>query len=149
MRRDYDFANSAPQPWSAKTVLVVEDEPSIRQVIAAILEHAGYRVVLANDGNEALERFRENEVIDVVLSDVVMPGMNGVELVALLKQSRPSLRAVLMSGYSEPSQMQASIASGWTWYLRKPFGSAELLRQVSEVAFCTAPTPGSSSMVEM
>lgn len=110
------------RPGRGETVLVVEDQPELRQLLADVLDGAGYRVVLAADGMEALVRASGEERIDLLLSDVVMPRMSGQDLVAKLRDDRPTLKVLLMSGYSEGGEAVA---------LHKPFLPAQLLDAVA------------------
>ncbi|HEX2671483.1 MAG TPA: ATP-binding protein, partial [Polyangiaceae bacterium] len=88
-------------PGRGETVLVAEDDPSVRTLVKSVLERNGYRVLVAEDGVSALELAREQKGrIDLLLSDVVMPGMNGRALREALLQSYPELRVLFMSGYT-------------------------------------------------
>ena len=113
------------------TVLVVDDEQSIRALAREILEREGWSVRVAADGVEALELLGSGPKIDCVVSDVMMPRIGGVELLMKLHQARPELPAVLISGRIdlEASSMHALaplLSSGARCLLKKPF-SAELL----------------------
>ncbi|RMF84530.1 MAG: response regulator, partial [Nitrospirae bacterium] len=103
------------------TILVVDDEPLIRMVAERFLERAGYRVVSAGGGEEALERLRrEGAKIDLVLLDLTMPGMRGPQVVAALRAFLPDLPVVITSGYSEQSVTQATWAHEVQGFLAKP-----------------------------
>jgi len=108
-------------------ILVAEDRPDVRAIVNATLVEAGYSVTLAADGIEALALGGAG-AIDLVVSDVVMPSMNGIELVKALREKRPALRAVLLSGH--PGEL-AELPSR-TELLRKPFRAAELLAAVRD-----------------
>ncbi len=85
------------------TVLLVDDEPVLRRVAARLLEKLGYQVIQAADGFEALAFYRERAaVIDLVLMDLVMPGMNGYQTLEGLQLINPQVRVLLSSGYAEP-----------------------------------------------
>ncbi|MCB9700771.1 MAG: PAS domain S-box protein [Myxococcales bacterium] len=95
-------ASSATLRRGQGRVMVIEDEPLVRTVATRILRNAGYEVIACDGPAAAIERFAEEEregEIDLVISDVVMPGMNGVEVIKLLRLRRPSLRAIMVSGY--------------------------------------------------
>jgi CheY-like chemotaxis protein len=111
------------------TLLVVEDHPPLRSLISTILGHAGYRVFMAANAQEAL-RLSAADSIDLVLTDVVMPGMSGPDLVEQLRAHRPNLRVVFMSGYDQGS-LRARGAD--THYLQKPFKPRALLAKIAEV----------------
>jgi two-component system cell cycle sensor histidine kinase/response regulator CckA len=113
-----------------ETILVVEDEPAVRQLVAAALERAGYRVFEARDGEAALSLFNENEAaIDLIVTDLRMPQMDGAELVRLLRARAPTLKVICVSGY--PGTGSDLTVTGH--YLAKPFSKADLLNKVREV----------------
>ena len=86
----------------AKVVLVVEDEPALASIFQRALEQRGYRVICASDGRAALRVVEEQEGrIDLLLSDIVMPGMGGRELVWRLRESHPGIKVILASGYTD------------------------------------------------
>jgi CheY-like chemotaxis protein len=94
-------AGASVLPGRGETVLVAEDDPSVRMLVKSVLERNGYRVLVAEDGQAALELARlEKGRIDLLLSDVVMPGMNGRGLRDALLELYPGLRVLFMSGYT-------------------------------------------------
>lgn len=114
-------------------VLVVDDEPMIRWFAARVLREEGFGVHEATDGAEALELIRAGAAdLDVVLSDIVMPRMNGVQLLQSLSALRPDLPVILMSGYGTAQLAELGIA-GPCGVLGKPFSPETL---VSEVRRC-------------
>jgi CheY-like chemotaxis protein len=128
---------TAPQRVSGtgtETLLLVEDEAAVRASVRRLLEWHGYTVLEARNGAEALKVFeiRENE-IDLILTDILMPEMGGQELIEQLRERRPDLRVVFMSGYAE----RALTTNGWipkgAGYLEKPFTVETLMRRVREV----------------
>jgi CheY-like chemotaxis protein len=115
-----------PQTNTAETILVVEDQPATAQITRILLESWGYRVLEAHDGNEALSLFaRDGDGIHLLLTDVIMPGMNGQQLASELVQRKPELRVVFMSGYPSDHLNQPNAA-----FLPKPFNPASLSRMV-------------------
>jgi CheY-like chemotaxis protein len=105
-------------------VLVVDDEPTVRSVCAALLANWGYAVTEAHDGQDALEKLAEITV-DAVLLDVNMPRLRGDLLLARLREERPCLPVVIMS--SDGQEVQARVLHlGATSFLTKPFGAAQL-----------------------
>ncbi len=117
-----------------ETILVVEDEAAVRDVIRRILGAAGYRVLTADCGAEALRLCREHPgEIGLLLSDVVMPRMGGQECAEQAVRLRPGLRVLFMSGYAEEAIAQQGVLQPGTRLLGKPFSAAELTRQVREV----------------
>jgi PAS domain S-box-containing protein len=114
-----------------ETILVAEDEAVVREMVVASLERLGYRVVAASTGEEAVRLIdRLGDEIDLLLSDVVMPGMSGPDLYDRARRTRPDLRAVFMSGYTALS-MGRPIPDGIT-LLEKPFSAARLDQVVRE-----------------
>ena len=110
-----------------RRVLLVEDEPTLRRLAARTLRVAGYEVVEADNGESALERAAElGDGIDLVLSDVVMPKVSGIELVRRLREERPHLPVVLMSGYPAASDDGAAIPEDLV-FVQKPFEPSVLL----------------------
>jgi len=115
-----------------ETILLVEDEAFVRKVTAEVLESAGYRVVIATSAAEALEAYRScSWPIDLVLADIVMPGISGRELATELKSLCPRARVLLMSGYAE--QLARCESSPYKNCLAKPFSMRSLLSKVREV----------------
>ncbi len=111
--------------WGSGTVLLVEDEPMVRNVAERALTRHGYTVISASNGEEALEIIARNEPIDLLISDVVMPGMDGPTMVREARQTRPDLKILFMSGYAE-EQLRKSIDIENVNFLPKPFSVTEL-----------------------
>lgn len=117
-----------------ETVLLVEDEPLVREIARSALGDQGYKVLEAEHGEAALRVARQyNGQIALVLTDVVMPKMGGRELVEALKQDRPAVRVLYMSGYAASTIDEQDVIEPGTSFLRKPFALAEMLRKVREV----------------
>ncbi len=112
---------------SPARILVVDDEESMRVTLAANLELEGYEVVEASGGDEALRLSRERPV-DVVLADIRMPGLHGVELHRHLRREQPELPVVLMTAFAQESLVDEALAEGVFTVLQKPFDVAHLLR---------------------
>jgi two-component system cell cycle sensor histidine kinase/response regulator CckA len=128
---------TAPQRVSdvgTETLLLVEDEAAVRASVRRLLEWHGYTVLEARNGAEALRIYEErHNEIDLVLTDILMPELGGQELVERLRERRPDLRVVFMSGYAERAlTSNGSVPSG-TGYLEKPFTVEVLMRRVREV----------------
>ena len=111
--------------WGSGTVLLVEDEPMVRAVAERALTRHGYTVITANNGEEALEVIGRGEEIALMISDVVMPGMDGPTTVREARKSRPDLPILFMSGYAE-EQLRKSIDLDHVAFLPKPFSVQEL-----------------------
>lgn len=116
----------------AETILLVEDEAFVRKVAAEVLQSAGYRLLIARSAPEALETYRKfTGQIDLLLADVVMPGMSGRELATKFSNLDPHTRVLLMSGYAE--QLARCDLSPHGQFLAKPFSTRMLLQRVREV----------------
>lgn len=127
-------ASPAASSQGEETVLVVEDESSVQGVIERVLSGNGYRVLLASDGSEALRVSGEHEgPIDLLITDLVMPGMGGREVASRLEKSRPGLRVLFMSGYTENAISHHGVLDAGVEFLQKPFLSDALLRKVREL----------------
>lgn len=121
----------APLQRGTETVLLVEDEPGVRKLSRRILDNAGYHVLEAANGDDAELVFAQHGgAIDLVVTDVVMPGCGGPELYARLKRTAPDLRVMYMSGYPKQSAIHAVGIEGDIPFVQKPFTAAELGRQV-------------------
>ena len=111
--------------WGSGTVLLVEDEPMVRSVAERALTRHGYKVIVADNGEDALEILERGEEIDLLLSDVVMPGMDGPTMVREARKDRPEIKVLFMSGYAE-EQLRNSINVDNCSFLPKPFSVQEL-----------------------
>lgn len=109
---------------SEKTILLVEDEPSIRKLMATALEQAGYTVRQARHGLEAIEQF--DETVDLLLADIRLPHLNGGELIGRLREQRPTLKVLAISGYPLNAPVDVKL-------LAKPFLRDDLLKAVRDV----------------
>jgi len=116
------------------TVLVVEDEARVRALVQEVLEGRGYRVLAVGSGREAEDLRREQpERVDLLLTDVVLPGMSGPELFQRLAEDNPDLRVVFMSGYADEAMTGYSEVVRRERFLSKPFTVDRLVRKVAEV----------------
>jgi CheY-like chemotaxis protein len=114
-------------------LLLVEDEPGVRAIARQILQRCGYHVTVASDGADALVKYqRETGQFDLVITDVVMPGMTGSELIARLRADRPDLRVLYTSGYTEDAVIHHGVAAG-AHFIAKPFTPSALARKVRQV----------------
>ena len=111
--------------WGSGTVLLVEDEPMVRSVAERALTRHGYTVITADNGEDALEILSSGETIDLLISDVVMPGMDGPTMVREARKSWPDLKILFMSGYAE-EQLRKSIDIENVNFLPKPFSVTDL-----------------------
>lgn len=111
-------------------VLVVDDEPPIVEFVTRALEHGGYEVVSAADGLEALDRLADSGPFDLAISDIVMPGMDGIELALKLAKDQPEVRMLLMTGYSAEKQRAHNLDAITNRVIAKPFTLKQLLDTV-------------------
>jgi two-component system, cell cycle sensor histidine kinase and response regulator CckA len=121
------------QKAGSETVLLVEDEESVRQLVRETLEAQGYHILEAENGEEALRIANTHSDIDMLITDVVMPGMGGRELSARLCASHPHTKLLYLSGYTEDSIVHEGVLEPGTAFLQKPFTLQTLSRKVREV----------------
>jgi two-component system cell cycle sensor histidine kinase/response regulator CckA len=125
------------QPASSDTILLVEDEGYVRAVACEILESAGYNVIVAKTGQEALAVFEKHGPFALLVTDVVMPDMNGRELAKKLISLQPNLKTIYMSGYTDSAAIRQDFQSADNAYLQKPFTLEGLTNKVKEVLQAT------------
>ena len=116
-----------------QTVLVVEDADGLRELTKRLLERQGYTVLLAANADEARHLFDEHPSIDLLLTDVVMPGASGPELVKQLVEQRPTLKVIYMSGYTDEAIVHHGVLDPGIVFLHKPFSSESLGQKIREV----------------
>jgi CheY-like chemotaxis protein len=132
--RDVAGPPAAEALGGSETLLLVEDEDSLRTLGRHILEEKGYTVLEARSGPEAVELCaRRTHPVDLVITDVVMPEMGGRELVDRLTDRYPGLKAMYMSAYPEDTLLRKRVEAGTVNFLSKPFSPQELIRKVREV----------------
>jgi len=125
---------SQPQHGGSETVLLVEDEQSVRQLVRETLEAKGYTILEAENGEAALQIVAEQpDTIDMLITDVVMPGMSGRELSARLCATHPQTKVLYLSGYTEDAIVHEGVLEAGTAFLQKPFTLQMLSRKVREV----------------
>jgi len=118
----------------SETILLVDDEEMIIEVAQAMLEHLGYRVLVSRDGEGAVENIRKmGDEIDLVLLDMVMPGMDGGKTFDALREMRPEMPVILSSGYSIDGQAKKIMERGCNGFIQKPFGMSKLSQKVREI----------------
>ncbi|MGE5414399.1 MAG: PAS domain S-box protein [Syntrophomonadaceae bacterium] len=132
-----DLPSAVPAREAApgtETILLVEDEPEVRRLVEKLLRLKGYRVLSAGSPADAVAIARRHEdPIHLLLTDVIMPGMNGRELARLLAEGRPAMRVLYMSGYADAAMNQHGILPPGTAFLSKPFTPEVLGRKIREV----------------
>src|SRR5262249_26292231 len=139
-RVDEVASSVVPPPTSTQvmrgteTVLLAEDEQDVREVAREFLESAGYTVLLAANGADAISLAAEHSgSIDLLVTDMVMPGMTGQELARRLHQQRPDIGVIYMSGYSEQAAAEATKPDPSATVLTKPFSRIAILRAAREI----------------
>jgi PAS domain S-box-containing protein len=127
-------APAAAPARGAETILVVEDYAGLRALARRMLERAGYTVLAAANGNEALELLASHSgAVDLILTDVVMPGMDGSELAERLRETNPGLKVIFTSGYTDDSLLRHGIDASAGHLLVKPYSNEDLTRAVRTV----------------
>ena len=117
-----------------ETVFVVEDEPLVRKMALRILRGLGYVVVEAADSAEAARRLDDlGGRIDLLVTDIIMPGGSGRELAELFRRGKPDLKVLFTSGYSENATSRHGVVDAGVHFLPKPYGPTELAAAVREV----------------
>src|SRR5262249_16964587 len=120
-------------PQGSETILLVEDEDGVRELIDEVLTARGYHVLAASRGMEALQiaEFIEED-IDLLVTDVVIPQMSGREVVMRLAPGRPNMRVLYLSGYTDDLILQHGALEPGAAFLQKPFSATDLARKVRE-----------------
>jgi DNA-binding NtrC family response regulator len=113
-----------------KTILLVDDELHMRDIVGETLSTFGYNVIPKTDAESALSVIRDGTDIDLVITDYRMPGMNGVEFLTILRKTLPSVPVIMLSGYSSVEIYLKSLSLGAFEYLNKPCKKKELYRIV-------------------
>jgi PAS domain S-box-containing protein len=127
-------ATGSPAEGGRETILLVEDEPSLREILGEVLQEAGYKVLTAADAREATTRFEESSgQVSLLVTDMVMPLMSGKRLGDQLSAHAPGLRILYISGYTDSGLVQEGMVSSGAAFLQKPFAPDELLRRVRQL----------------
>jgi CheY-like chemotaxis protein len=141
-----DATATLPAPGGAESILLVEDDPDLRELLARTLTRHGYRLVEAATGLAALEIIRDTRApIDLLLTDAVLPGLPGPAVAREAALVRPGIRVLFVSGYTDDAMLRLGMLNENQAFLQKPFGSAALLRKVRHLLDRTPGTPGSPS----
>jgi PAS domain S-box-containing protein len=118
----------------SETILIVEDEQNVRELARRILERRGYTVLVAADGPEAVQLVEgDTQQIDLLLSDVIMPGLNGQDVAERVRALRPGIRVLFMSGYNEEAVLRDGVLAAGAAFLEKPFSPSDLVDTVRRV----------------
>jgi DNA-binding NtrC family response regulator len=117
----------------ARKILVVDDEPEVRKLVTAMLARHGYRVLSADSGENALRLFKNNTDTDLLLTDVVAPGMSGPMIADQIAALKPDIRVLFMSGYDSTQVVQRYVVEKGYSLLVKPFTMEQLEHRVRDV----------------
>ena len=130
-----ESAGGGPLPRGTETLLIVEDEPTVRQLARTVLEAQGYKVLSASNGQDALNTVRKHEgpPIRLVITDVVMPQMGGKPMADFLTKTDPNLKVLFTSGYADEAIAHHGVLEPGIDYLPKPYTPATLTRRVREM----------------
>jgi two-component system cell cycle sensor histidine kinase/response regulator CckA len=134
----------ATETWGTGTILLVEDEDMVRSVAERALTRQGYTVLTASDGEQGLARLNQAESVDLLISDVVMPGMDGPAMVRAVRATHPDLPVLFMSGYAE-EQLRNSIDIANVAFLPKPFSVNQLAEAARDVLAASRADQGGDS----
>ncbi|PZR34887.1 PAS domain-containing sensor histidine kinase [Caulobacter segnis] len=121
------------QPGAGETVLVIEDDPSVRLLVLQVLEELGYRTVETEGGRDATPILQSGRKIDLMISDVGLPGMNGRQLAEIARESRPDLPVLFMTGYAEQASDQSAFLDPGMQIIVKPFGVDQLAARIEAI----------------
>lgn len=123
-----------PAPKEIETLLFVEDDVVTRRVYSSYLRQRGYIVLEAQHGREAFDVYEDNkDLVQLIVTDMVMPGLNGRQWVDLISLHRPHLKVLYISGFTRASIIQRGILGAETPFLEKPFGREELALRVRQL----------------
>ncbi|HEX8280087.1 MAG TPA: response regulator, partial [Chthoniobacterales bacterium] len=130
-----DRATAEPsKTWEPQTILLVEDEEMLRELGIQILEGEGYRVLVAKDGEEAVEVFTANrDAIGIVVCDLGLPRLSGRDVFMKMKAAKPSVRVIIVSGYLEPAQRSELLKAGVIDTIQKPYDFKDLVEKIQSV----------------
>ena len=127
-------------PRGTETILVVEDEANLRNIASEILSGLGYSVLVGGNGEDAVRVSAGHDgPIHLLVTDVIMPGMGGRELADRLLKSRPDLKVLYISGYTEDSVIAQGVFSSQMAFLQKPIASADLAQKVRAILDAEQP----------
>jgi CheY-like chemotaxis protein len=123
----------APRAQSGETVLVVEDDPAVRLLIVEVLQDLGYIAIEAGDAGSALPVAASAQRLDLLVTDVGLPGMNGRQLADMIRQHRPGLKVLFVTGYAEGAAVRGGFLAAGMDMITKPFALDELAVRIREM----------------
>ena len=126
--------NARPVEKLVRKILLVEDDPAVRRLVVRVLVDYGYSVLETGVPTEAEDLMRQSsQPIDLLVSDVVMPEMNGPEMAARLRKTQPDLKVLFMSGFSEETVISQGVPSSMEHFMHKPFSPQQICKKVAEM----------------
>jgi len=131
-----------------KTILIVDDDPKLLSCLENLMVRSGYSVIPASNASSALAVIRSRPAVDLIITDYQMPGMNGLELVAMLKQIIPSVPVIMFSGFTEVDVYLKAQALGVAEYVEKP-ASPHVLKRVVEQVLKLSPQAEAGSQEKL
>jgi PAS domain S-box-containing protein len=134
-----DMIEETNMPYGHETLMIVDDEEIIRQMGKRMLERFGYSVLVASNGDEAIQLFDTSDHVDLLILDMVMPQMNGWETLSRIRKLDPQVKALLTSGHSQEQIPTEHHADGFNGYIHKPFMTGQILRLIRQTL--DAPIP--------
>jgi len=129
--------SSLAEPDRRARILVVDDNDVLRETLAELLDIGGFCAVQAADAAQALMILRQPDAIDVLVTDLSMPGASGIQLIHLAREIKRDLPAILLTGYAEDAKAVTGDADGQYYVLRKPVDSDRLIEQVERLVVCS------------
>lgn len=140
--RSADEKRASPVQRGSETILLVEDDPQLRQLSSSVLAHCGYNMLVAATPEEGLDICKANHSdIRLLVTDVVMPRINGRELAEKILKVCPNVRVLYISGYTSNAIVHYGVLEEGLWFLPKPFSLSALVAKVREVLDAATPTP--------
>jgi CheY-like chemotaxis protein len=122
-----------PTHGAGETVLLVEDDPAIRMLITEVLDELGYGSLEAADGQSALALLESDKRLDLMVTDVGLPGINGRQLADLAREHHPNLKILFLTGYAEHATARSAFLGPGMEMMTKPFGIAQLARKIRQM----------------
>lgn len=120
----------ADYAWSHKVVLVVEDDPSSQLLLKAILSKTGIKIIVVDNGNAAIQLIKDAEKVDLILMDIKLKGISGLEATRQIKSIMPNMPVIAQTACAISGDMEKCIAAGCSAYLTKPISSSKLLETI-------------------
>ena len=118
--------------WKEYSVLIVEDEPFSAKYLIGVLKKTKINILTANNAHEAIELIESGKPIDIILMDVKLPGINGLEATTIIKKKRPDIKIIAQTAYATTNDYQTAIEAGCDDYISKPIKKELLISKINE-----------------